>query len=93
VLATVDRAVAAFGRLDVVVNNAGQGVSGTVEEVTEAQARSVMDTNFFGTLWVSQAVAPRRLLLGDGDYDAVLDAYRRRIDEWESWEAVSRAAG
>jgi hypothetical protein len=36
---------------------------------------------------------PRRLLLGDGDYDAVVDAYRRRIDEWASWEAVSRAAG
>src|SRR5262245_43542085 len=58
VFATVERAAAAFGRLDVVVNNAGFGVSGAVEEVTEAQAREVLDTNFFGTLWVCQAVAP-----------------------------------
>jgi NAD(P)-dependent dehydrogenase (short-subunit alcohol dehydrogenase family) len=58
VFATVDRAVAAFGRLDIVVNNAGYGVGGTVEEVTEAQARGILDTNFFGALWVTQAVTP-----------------------------------
>jgi NAD(P)-dependent dehydrogenase (short-subunit alcohol dehydrogenase family) len=207
VVATVDAAVAAFGRLDVVVNNAGHGLSGAVEEVTEAQARDLIDTNFFGALWVCQAVAPhlrarrsghivqmssvsgvmaiptmglyaaskfalegmsdalaeelepfgvhvtlveprmyatdflagmrlaemneayvpvrmalgerfagvapgdpdrvvnavlelvadpqplRRLLLGDGDYDAVLAAHRARLSEWERGEAVSRAAG
>jgi NAD(P)-dependent dehydrogenase (short-subunit alcohol dehydrogenase family) len=197
-----------FGRLDVVVNNAGYGLSGTVEEVGAEQARAVMDTNFFGALWVCQAVAPvlraqgsghivqlssvsgltgvptmglyaatkfalegmsdalaeelapfgvhvtlvepriyatgflgpsmqlgevmaayhpvrsalveryagmapgdparvaeavlelvaspeppRRLLLGDGDYDAVVGAYRARLDEWARWEAVSRRAG
>lgn len=59
VFAAVDQAVAAFGGLDVVVNNAGYGLMGAVEEITEAQARAVMDTNFFGALWVTQAALPR----------------------------------
>ncbi|MFD7229129.1 SDR family NAD(P)-dependent oxidoreductase [Streptomyces sp. NPDC059881] len=54
----VDRATAAFGRIDVVVNNAGQLLFGMVEETTEKQARSHLDTNFFGALWVTQAVLP-----------------------------------
>ncbi|WP_370552462.1 MULTISPECIES: SDR family oxidoreductase [unclassified Conexibacter] len=60
--AAVDAAVATaharFGRLDVVVNNAGYGLFGAVEEVTEQQARAQLETNFFGALWVTQAVVP-----------------------------------
>ncbi|AWN30110.1 SDR family NAD(P)-dependent oxidoreductase [Streptomyces sp. NEAU-S7GS2] len=48
----------AFGSIDVVVNNAGYGLFGPVEDVTEEQARAQLDTNFFGTLWVTQAVLP-----------------------------------
>ena len=47
-----------FGRLDVVVNNAGFGLFGTVEEVTPEQARAQMETNFFGALWVTKAALP-----------------------------------
>ncbi|MCI2420385.1 SDR family NAD(P)-dependent oxidoreductase [Saccharopolyspora sp. K220] len=59
VFAGMQRASAAFGRLDVVVNNAGGVLLGMVEEVTEQQARAHLDTNFFGALWVSQAVVPQ----------------------------------
>ena len=55
----VARTIEQFGRLDVVVNNAGYGLRGGVEEVSEAQARAQMETNFFGALWVTQAVLPQ----------------------------------
>jgi len=54
----VGTALAHFGRLDVVVNNAGNLTLGMVEEFTEAEARAQLETNFFGALWVSQAVLP-----------------------------------
>nr|BFE88359.1 hypothetical protein GCM10020093_109600 [Planobispora longispora] len=54
----VDRAVAEFGRLDVVANNAGYGLFGAVEEVSDAQARAVFDTNVFGVLNVLRAALP-----------------------------------
>ncbi|MCP2258835.1 NADP-dependent 3-hydroxy acid dehydrogenase YdfG [Streptoalloteichus tenebrarius] len=66
VFAAVERAVAAFGRLDIVVNNAGYGLLGMVEEVTEAEVRAQMDTNFFGALWVTQAVLPHLRAQGSG---------------------------
>ncbi|MFE5327757.1 SDR family NAD(P)-dependent oxidoreductase [Embleya sp. NPDC056575] len=62
----VARAVAAFGRIDIVVNNAGAGLIGMVEEVTEAQVRAHFDVNFFGALWVSQAVLPHLRDQGSG---------------------------
>jgi NAD(P)-dependent dehydrogenase (short-subunit alcohol dehydrogenase family) len=47
-----------FGRLDVVVNNAGYGVSGAIEELSEQQARRQFEVNLFGALWVTQAALP-----------------------------------
>lgn len=47
-----------FGRLDVVVNNAGYGQFGFVEELTEVQAREQIETNVFGALWITQAALP-----------------------------------
>ncbi|HBJ72616.1 MAG TPA: short-chain dehydrogenase/reductase [Actinobacteria bacterium] len=44
-----------FERLDVVVNNAGYGHFGYVEEISEEDARAQLETNFFGALWVTQA--------------------------------------
>jgi NAD(P)-dependent dehydrogenase (short-subunit alcohol dehydrogenase family) len=49
---------ARFGRLDVVINNAGYGQIGAIEEVTEEEARAQFETNVFGTLWVTKAALP-----------------------------------
>ena len=56
--AAVRQAHERFGRLDVVVNNAGYGQFGLVEELSEAEARAQMETNFFGALWITQAALP-----------------------------------
>jgi NAD(P)-dependent dehydrogenase (short-subunit alcohol dehydrogenase family) len=56
--ATVRRAAAHFGSLDVVINNAGYGHLGMVEDLTEDEVRAVLETNFFGALWVTQAALP-----------------------------------
>src|SRR4051812_12467789 len=42
-----------FGRLDIVVNNAGYGQFGFIEELTEAEARDQIETNVFGALWIT----------------------------------------
>lgn len=62
----VGRAVAAFGGLDIVVNNAGTMLFGMVEEATEEQVRAQFDVNFFGALWVTQAVVPHLRERGAG---------------------------
>ncbi|WP_213815334.1 SDR family oxidoreductase [Glaciihabitans sp. dw_435] len=55
-----------FGRLDVIVNNAGYGHFGVIEEITEAEARAQFDTNVFGALWVTQAALPFLRAQGSG---------------------------
>jgi NAD(P)-dependent dehydrogenase (short-subunit alcohol dehydrogenase family) len=54
----VRQAASHFGRLDVVVNNAGYGHFGMVEELSEYDVRAQMEANFFGALWVTQAALP-----------------------------------
>jgi NAD(P)-dependent dehydrogenase (short-subunit alcohol dehydrogenase family) len=54
----VKAAIARFGRIDVLINNAGYGIIGAVEETPEAEFRAQMDTNFFGTLSVTKAALP-----------------------------------
>jgi NADP-dependent 3-hydroxy acid dehydrogenase YdfG len=57
--AAIEAAVARFGPLDVVMNNAGYGLVGAIEECQADQIRRCVETNFFGTLNVIQAVLPR----------------------------------
>ena len=56
--AAVAAAVARFGRIDVLVNNAGYGVVGALEETSDADLRALMNTNFFGAMAVTRAALP-----------------------------------
>ena len=64
--AAVAQAHEYFGRLDIVINNAGFGHFGFVEEITEDEARAQMETNLFGALWVTQAALPFLRAQGSG---------------------------
>jgi NAD(P)-dependent dehydrogenase (short-subunit alcohol dehydrogenase family) len=55
-----------FGRLDVVINNAGYGQFGMFEELTETELRAQLETNLFGAMWVTQAALPYLRQQGSG---------------------------
>ena len=63
---SIDDAFAAFGHIDVIVNNAGYGLFGTAEEVTDAQIRHVLDTNLIGSIQVIRAAIPKLRAQGGG---------------------------
>jgi NAD(P)-dependent dehydrogenase (short-subunit alcohol dehydrogenase family) len=54
----IDEIVNLFGQIDVVVNNAGYGLAGSLEELTDTEARKNFDINVFGTLNVIRKVMP-----------------------------------
>ncbi|MEO3805350.1 SDR family NAD(P)-dependent oxidoreductase [Nonomuraea sp. B1E8] len=66
VFESVKRAAEHFGRLDVIVNNAGYAQVGAVEELTEQHLRDQLETNLFGALWVVQAALPYLREQGSG---------------------------
>jgi NAD(P)-dependent dehydrogenase (short-subunit alcohol dehydrogenase family) len=57
-----------FGRLDIVLNNAGYALAGAVEEASEAEVRALFDTNYFGMLHVIKAALPLLRQQGSGHF-------------------------
>jgi NAD(P)-dependent dehydrogenase (short-subunit alcohol dehydrogenase family) len=64
--AAVAQAKQHFGQIDVLINNAGYGLFGAIEENTEAEARAQIETNVFGLLWLTQAIIPVMREQGSG---------------------------
>jgi NAD(P)-dependent dehydrogenase (short-subunit alcohol dehydrogenase family) len=55
----IKQVVAAEGRLDILINNAGVGITGPIEEIPEAEIKANFETNFFGPISVIKAVLPQ----------------------------------
>ncbi|MBU2938793.1 SDR family oxidoreductase [Lacinutrix sp. C3R15] len=59
IAAAVSNVVAAEGSIDVLINNAGVGITGPIEEIPEAEIKANFETNFFGPINVIKAVLPQ----------------------------------
>lgn len=64
--AAVEKAIGHFGQIDVLVNNAGFGITGATEAFTEEQVRSQLETNLYGPIAVTRAVLPYMRRQGSG---------------------------
>jgi NAD(P)-dependent dehydrogenase (short-subunit alcohol dehydrogenase family) len=66
ITAAVDAAIACFGHVDALVNNAGRGLVGSVEETSDEEIRAIFDVNVFGLLAITRAVLPHMRSRGTG---------------------------
>src|SRR5215216_6090903 len=64
--AAIHQAKEYFGHVDVLINNAGYGLFGAIEETSEKEARDQIETNVFGLLWITQAILPVMRAQGHG---------------------------
>jgi NAD(P)-dependent dehydrogenase (short-subunit alcohol dehydrogenase family) len=80
----VDDVIARFGRIDVLVNNAGVGAGGAAEESSIEQAQRVFDVNFFGVVRMTKAVLPHMRAQGEGRLYAAskhaIEGYSESVD-------------
>ena len=63
----METAIKHFGKIDIVINNAGNMIMRMIEEFNEDEVRSQMETNFYGAVWVYQAVRAYLRAQGSGD--------------------------
>lgn len=58
VKAAMDKVAEKYGRIDILINNAGYGLSGATELIPEEEVRAIVDTNYLGALWCAQCALP-----------------------------------
>jgi NAD(P)-dependent dehydrogenase (short-subunit alcohol dehydrogenase family) len=88
----VEAVIAAAGRIDAVVCNAGFGIFGSVEDVTIEDARAQLETNFFGVLRVLRAVLPCMRAAGEGRVILVGSLAGRAPIPFQAHYSASKAA-
>ena len=86
------QAVAAWGRVDVLVNNAGVGLYAQLAEAPAESMRYVMDVNYFGALNCVQAVAPQMKAQGGGTIVNVASIVGKHVTPYQGAYCASKAA-
>lgn len=88
----VEQVISEAGRIDVLINNAGWGVYGPVEEVSIDQAEKIFDTIYFGALRMIQAVAPSMRERGSGVIVSVSSVAGRVVLPFQVHYSAAKAA-
>lgn len=87
-----EEAIAAFGHVDMLINNGGMGQRAKAVEAQMKTIRRVMEVNFFGTVGLTQAVAPHMIERGDGHIVVVSSVMGKIGTAWRSTYAASKHA-
>ena len=88
----VDQIMAAEGRIDVLINNAGFGISGAFEFTEEVDARKLMDVNLFGMNNTIRAVLPHMRAAGRGRIVNLSSVAGPLPIPFQAWYSISKAA-
>ena len=92
VRAAVEQVVAREGRVDVLINNAGMGISGAFEFTQEREARRLMDVNLFGMNNTIRAVLPHMRAAGGGRIVNLSSVAGPLPIPFQAWYSISKAA-
>lgn len=90
--AAVEEVFACEGRIDVLINNAGMGISGAFEFTDEAEARRLMDVNLFGMNNTIRAVLPHMRAAGSGRIINLSSVAGPLPIPFQAWYSISKAA-
>ena len=90
--AAVSEIVKKYGRIDVLVNNAGMGISGAAEDTDQAAVRKIFELNFFGALNMIQAVVPVMRSQGGGSIVNVSSVAAELAIPFQSFYSATKAA-